>query len=203
MMSPEERHVMKNIARSLETIAKIFETMNANLVMLGRDLVPPKVEHNDSDSYKIVNGAGKTVLKRFVPDDQGRMCPSEWRHNLGVNNIRVMNPDSPALAMNENRMMTREQFDEYNDAVYSARVIMNEEDARGIPDSRGRLKPCEWRERFGTPVFDPEETGHEFDENRVMTEEDFRIYNAGLTASGVVQNEDGSTTYTNHPEDLG
>lgn len=118
---------------------------------------------------------------KFIPDDQGRLYPSEWRHNLGINTIRVMKPDSPALAMNENRRFTREQFEDYNEAAYAAGVIMNEEDAEGTPDSRGRLKPYEWRQKFNMPQIDCDrERAHAFDEKRLMTEEDFRAYNAKL-----------------------
>lgn len=136
-----------------------------------------------SESYEI-HQDGKKILEKFIPVE-GRLYPSEWRHNLGIDKIRVMKPDSPTLARNENRPMTQEQFENYNHAAYAAGVIMNEEDAEGTPDDLGRLKPYEWRQKFDMPQIDPGRgQAHAFDENRLMTEEAFRIYNAGLHQSG-------------------
>ena len=147
--------------------------------------IPAVVE--PSDSYSIHLDA-KEVLNRFVPDETGRLYPSEWRHNLGINTIRVMKPDTgmAKLSANENRRMTRRQFDMYNTELLATGVIMNEEDAEGTPDERGRLKPYEWRHKLGLQQFDPAETGYQFDENRLMTEEDFVKYNGRLYAMGTI-----------------
>lgn len=144
-----------------------------------------KVVDEPSETVSI-HQDGKEVLNLFVADDQGRMLPAEWRHNLG-NDIRVMMPDTAMtkLSTNENRPMTRSEFDMYNAELYAIGVIMNEEDVEGTPDERGRLKPYEWRRGLGMPGYNGD--SHTFDECRVMTEADFRAYNAKLMGETTVE----------------
>jgi hypothetical protein len=122
-----------------------------------------------------------------IIEDSAFSYPQEWRESLGIANIRVMQPDSPKLPRNENRRMSKKEFDMYNNELYAIGVIMNEEDAEGTPDSRGRLKPYEWRHKHEIPQIDPGRgQAHAFDENRLMTEDTFWAYHAQLNATGVV-----------------
>lgn len=135
---------------------------------------------NEVELPALVDDA-KIGPNKFIPDSQGCLYPNEWRYNLGVHTIRVMKPDDPTLSVNENHTMTEGQFGVYNAALYARGIIMNEEDAEGTPDSLGRLKPYEWRHKLGLLKFNRHiDDGHEFDEDRVMTEEAFRVYNARL-----------------------
>lgn len=168
------------VCRDAENMIK-----DANELQIPALVDDAKIGPDPSDSYEIHQMDGTSVLKRFTPDKLGQMYPSEWRHNLGINNIRVMKPNAPKLFRNENAKMNQLQFEAYNTELYATGVIMNEEDAEGTPDDRGRLKPYEWRHKFDMPQIDPGRgQAHAFDENRLMTEDTFWAYHALLNASG-------------------
>lgn len=59
---------MKRAATSLATLVKILETLNTNLVMIGRDLAPLKAEKDGS--YSVVRGDGSVVFTKH-PEDLG------------------------------------------------------------------------------------------------------------------------------------
>jgi len=54
----------------------------------------------------------RETAKDYVLDDQGRMKPYEWRHNLGMNPVLVLPGQDPSG--HENEPMTEEAFHIYN-----------------------------------------------------------------------------------------
>lgn len=67
-LTSSESRDLHSIAESLKKLVTVVETMNTNLVTIGRNLVPPKIESNET--FDVVNGAGEVIhtIKSSRPD---------------------------------------------------------------------------------------------------------------------------------------
>jgi hypothetical protein len=117
---------LEDIAKSMKALLKVVETMNSNLVLIGRDLIPPK-----SDA------------KNYVADDEGRMLPHEWRHNFGW---RDKLPRDIYLGNieHESERMTEEAFRIYNAGLFTTKIVEEKHNNVNHCVAAGCDGKCSW-----------------------------------------------------------
>lgn len=108
-------------SRKIAEAGKNFEKIvDANDVELPAEIEP-------SESYKVMTMDGKNEVKRFVPDDLGRLFPHEWRHNLGFDKISEDLREYHRTY--ENHPMTEEAFRIYNAGLTKPKMEITRDEA--------------------------------------------------------------------------
>lgn len=93
-----------------------MEKAGINLKTAMRDLREKWAPHIDVAIPPLVDDA-KIGPDKYIADDQGRMLPPEWRHNLGLGrpmSLAIPIEKGGVYDNGEHILMTREQFVEYN-----------------------------------------------------------------------------------------
>lgn len=162
MLSPEEKRLFAKLVAATESLAKTMMTINENIVLVARDLVPARTAMETETDFK--EGDVFEVTERFSPlfKQRGKV-------------MEILGPCSLLVEMFRSRR-TLTLSPRQLELVASNPDEIKPGSKFGVYD-QGRMKPYEWRHNLGMKTFvDPDDES----ENMQMTEEAFRIYNAGL-----------------------
>jgi len=115
---PRDAKNLSTTANCLEKIVRLLEAQHRNTMEVHRVLTeisaklskPETVkDSNQLEIYKLVTTQAMRYNDKYQPDDQGRLKPHEWRHNLGLETFFDVN-----APCQESQQMTEDEFRAYD-----------------------------------------------------------------------------------------
>lgn len=166
------------LARSVEKLAKIAEAANETYVGFTRKVIQD-IENHEFKPVELKDLTPRYQVGMAVVIYKEGDVREGWRGTiveLSSVNAKVNFPDGNTGFYRGDEIIPMHEFPQEEAGVVEPPMV----DGKYVPDEEGRLFPDEWRKNFNFPAVELDPINPEPHELEPMTEEAFRIYNAGV-----------------------